>query len=211
MVTSSTHSSALYAVSLQIDPEFEELADGIHLVAIAESTLANQGLAEGALTIVLTDDSHVSELNSNFRNIDGPTDVLSFPNHDFQPVHSTTSDKLTSSRHDDVPDDVPNKARDDAPAAIQMPSGRSTAGNAPQELILPDELAAEGDAYLGDIIIAVPYTRRQAEALGRTLSQELALLVVHGVLHLLGYDHATEEDEAGMWAIQQEILGAGGS
>jgi probable rRNA maturation factor len=52
----------------------------------------------------------------------------------------------------------------------------------------------------------VPFTRRQAETHGRTLGDELRLLVVHGVLHLLGYDHASLDDEARMWARQDAIL-----
>jgi probable rRNA maturation factor len=60
--------------------------------------------------------------------------------------------------------------------------------------------------YLGDIVIACPYAARQAAALDRTLREELRLLVVHGVLHLLGYDHASAEEEAAMWARQRAIL-----
>ncbi len=66
--------------------------------------------------------------------------------------------------------------------------------------------APEALPYLGDIVIATPYSQRQALELGRSLRDELRLLVVHGVLHLLGYDHATPEEEAQMWARQDEIL-----
>jgi len=67
--------------------------------------------------------------------------------------------------------------------------------------------APEAAAYLGDIIIALPFTRRQAVGLGRPLADELRLLAVHGTLHLLGYDHAEPDEEAAMWARQEEILG----
>ena len=66
--------------------------------------------------------------------------------------------------------------------------------------------APEMAAYLGDIVIALPFTRRQAAALNRPLIDELRLLAVHGVLHLLGYDHAEPEEEAIMWAKQDAIL-----
>jgi probable rRNA maturation factor len=66
--------------------------------------------------------------------------------------------------------------------------------------------APEMAAYLGDIVIALPFTRRQAAALNRTLIAELRLLAVHGVLHLLGYDHAEPEEEVIMWAKQDAIL-----
>jgi probable rRNA maturation factor len=62
------------------------------------------------------------------------------------------------------------------------------------------------DAYLGDIIIALPYTQRQAERIGKPLRDELRLLAIHGTLHLLGYDHAAPDEEAAMWAKQDAIL-----
>ena len=67
-------------------------------------------------------------------------------------------------------------------------------------------MAPEMACYLGDIVIALPFTRRQAAAFNRTLIDELRLLAVHGILHLLGYDHAEPEEEAIMWAKQDAIL-----
>jgi probable rRNA maturation factor len=66
--------------------------------------------------------------------------------------------------------------------------------------------APEMANYLGDIVIALPFTRRQAAALNRPLTDELRLLAVHGTLHLLGYDHAEPGEEAIMWAKQDAIL-----
>ncbi len=66
--------------------------------------------------------------------------------------------------------------------------------------------APEMANYLGDIVIALPFTRRQAAALNRPLLDELRLLSVHGALHLLGYDHAEPGEEAIMWAKQDAIL-----
>ena len=62
--------------------------------------------------------------------------------------------------------------------------------------------------YLGDVVISIDRARVQAEAAGGTLAQELQLLVVHGVLHLLGLDHQDEADKATMWAAQGKILAA---
>ncbi|MYC97187.1 MAG: rRNA maturation RNase YbeY [Caldilineaceae bacterium SB0661_bin_32] len=70
----------------------------------------------------------------------------------------------------------------------------------------PDALAAELDADLGDLVLAFPYASRQAIQHGHTLASELQLLVVHGTLHLLGYDHDTETRQAEMWRKQTEIL-----
>lgn len=60
--------------------------------------------------------------------------------------------------------------------------------------------------YLGDIIISFPQARKQAEARQGTPLSEVQLLIVHGVLHLLGYDHADEEEKATMWKEQTNIL-----
>jgi probable rRNA maturation factor len=60
--------------------------------------------------------------------------------------------------------------------------------------------------YLGDILISVPRARRQARASGHSLGEELQLLVVHGVLHLLGYDHAGARGKKRMWAAQAQAL-----
>ena len=66
--------------------------------------------------------------------------------------------------------------------------------------------APEAEAYLGDIIISFPMAASQAETAGHSVANELCLLAVHGVLHLLGYDHATAEEEAAMWAVQDAVL-----
>ena len=63
-----------------------------------------------------------------------------------------------------------------------------------------------GGRYLGDILISVPYARKSAHNAGHPLEAELQLLVVHGVLHLLGHDHARPREKARMWKAQREIL-----
>jgi probable rRNA maturation factor len=70
-----------------------------------------------------------------------------------------------------------------------------------------DELDLDtGNRYLGDVIISYPQAEAQSQAEGHTTAEELQLLVVHGVLHLLGYDHADEEQKKQMWSAQSEIL-----
>jgi probable rRNA maturation factor len=63
-----------------------------------------------------------------------------------------------------------------------------------------------GKSYLGDIVIS--YTRAvvQASDHGHSTEDELTLLTIHGVLHLLGYDHGNEDEKKRMWKIQQELL-----
>lgn len=62
------------------------------------------------------------------------------------------------------------------------------------------------ETYLGDVAIAVPVAAAQAAAGGHDLLHEMGLLAVHGVLHLLGYDHAMPEEQAEMWQVQDGIL-----
>jgi probable rRNA maturation factor len=105
---------------------------------------------DSELSIILTDDARLHELNLNYLGIDAPTDVLSFP--------ASETDPETGAR------------------------------------------------YIGDILISVPRAQTQAEAAGHSLESEVQLLVVHGVLHLIGHDHAEAEEKARMWKAQAEIL-----
>ena len=63
-----------------------------------------------------------------------------------------------------------------------------------------------GARYIGDILISVPYAAKGAKQAGNSLEAELQLLVVHGVLHLLGHDHAKPKEKTKMWKAQSEIL-----
>ncbi|GAB4478464.1 MAG: rRNA maturation RNase YbeY [Anaerolineales bacterium] len=117
----------------------------------ARSTLAAiPSQPKGDLTLVLCDDAQIRLLNQQFRNLDSPTDVLSFAIDEINPQ-----------------------------------SGRK---------------------YLGDVVISLERAREQAMAAAHPLEAELALLTVHGVLHLCGYDHATAEEKAQMWKMQNDIL-----
>lgn len=66
--------------------------------------------------------------------------------------------------------------------------------------------ADEASVYLGDIIISLMRARAQAKSGGHSLADELRLLVIHGVLHLLGQDHDTLAGKKHMWAVQAKAL-----
>jgi probable rRNA maturation factor len=118
----------------------------------AEESLKHvrQGNAQVEVTIVLTDDERIRELNRQFLGFDTPTDVLAFPSEDTDPDTASL--------------------------------------------------------YLGDIVVSYPQATLQANQGGHSVQAELQLLVVHGMLHLLGYDHAEERQKTAMWAEQQKIL-----
>lgn len=63
------------------------------------------------------------------------------------------------------------------------------------------------EGTLGDIVLCPAVARRQAAAAGHAPGRELLLLTVHGVLHLLGFDHAEPDDEREMFALQERLLG----
>ena len=77
-----------------------------------------------------------------------------------------------------------------------------------------DEDTGEGDIFppteeeapVGEIVISYPQAARQARDGKRVIKAEMALLIVHGVLHLLGYDHADAQEESRMWAKQDQVL-----
>ncbi len=68
-------------------------------------------------------------------------------------------------------------------------------------IVSPDE-----DGYAGEVIVSYPQCQRQASAQGHPVQEELALLITHGVLHLLGYDHGDLREEAAMQALEKEAL-----
>lgn len=76
-----------------------------------------------------------------------------------------------------------------------------------------DELVprASEPGVLGDIAVCIPVAERQAQTQGRSLCAEIGFLVTHGTLHLLGYDHATEEEYRVMFALQDSLLESWGS
>ena len=68
------------------------------------------------------------------------------------------------------------------------------------------ETGAVGRVILGDVVISLPQARRQAKQAGKTVKAETAMLLVHGILHLLGYDHGTRREEKRMFALQECIV-----
>ena len=65
---------------------------------------------------------------------------------------------------------------------------------------------SDEDGELGDILISLPKAIDQAEEYGHSLKRELSFLLCHGILHCMGYDHMTKEEETVMFNLQDEIL-----
>lgn len=126
-----------------------------------------EGLQNFEVQIILADNDFIHQLNRDYRQVDAPTDVISFPANDLE-----------------------------KPLAEALQEG------------LQPEMSEYGDAiFLGEIYISVDRAQEQAEEYGNTLEEELCFLTVHGMLHLMGYDHIEAADEQIMRAKQREILG----
>jgi probable rRNA maturation factor len=101
-----------------------------------------------------------------------------------------------------VTDDEAVRALNRDYLGIDAPTDVLSFGGGSPDFVNPPD----AEAYLGDLVIAYPQASAQASAAGHTIEAELALLVVHGVLHLLGYDHVRSKDKAAMWGRQSDIL-----
>jgi len=96
----------------------------------------------------------------------------------------------------------------DAEGIRQLNRDYAHADHATDVLSFPSggRLSTTDDVYFGDIAIALPIAAAQAQAEGHDLPAELALLTVHGVLHLLGHDHDRPSSQVAMWDLQDRIL-----
>lgn len=118
---------------------------------VADKILRALGKDKEALSLLFVNDPAIRRLNRQYRKIDTPTDVLSFP--------------------------------------------------------LNHQRVRYGSPLLGDIVISVETARRQARELGHILERELTFLLIHGILHLLGWDHERSPQEARrMYKKQRELL-----
>jgi len=143
--------------------------------------------ARGAVGIALVSDARVRALNREYRGHDYPTDVLSFP-------------ASGSPRPPPSPASLQGGERRDGgkPRVFHL---RQRSGTTRSRADVPD-------AYLGDIVIARGVARRQAHAAGHDEPTELRVLSLHGLLHLLGYDH--ERDGGTMARVERRLRRKGG-
>jgi probable rRNA maturation factor len=129
------------------------------LTELVEKVLSAHEKSEVEAGIILTDEKTIHQLNRDYRQVDAPTDVLSF-------------------------------------ALSEGDEER------PQAEFLPE--------LLGDVIICIPRAKEQAIEFGHAFEREVLYLAVHGVLHLLGYDHQTAEEQQAMRAEEERFLTAEG-
>lgn len=139
-----------YPEELSFPAEIEE-----NVRAAAEKVGELYGVENGEVSVTLTNNDYIHQLNRKYRQIDRPTDVLSFA--------------LNESEEPDIE-------------------------NGPDINVL------------GDIILSVERAEEQAADYGHSLRREIAFLTVHGMLHLLGYDHMEEADRLEMETEQRYVM-----
>lgn len=160
-------------------------ADVIDLIQRAVRTVLQQeGAVPCEVSVYLTDDREIQALNAAYRNKDVPTDVLSFPLID-------DGDQLFAAASS-----ADNAATDtDTDIDIDIDTDVTSAGRSMPLL-------------LGDVVISVERAAQQAREYGHHFNREIAFLAVHGTLHLLGYDHQTEEERRQMREREEMALEA---
>jgi len=131
----------------------QELKDTLRTVAKTSLLRAGRG-THYEISLTLVDDPVIHQLNKQYRDVDQPTDVLSFAFEEGGALASPVS-------------------------------------------VLP---------MLGEIIISAERAKEQAQTYGHSFRREMAFLMAHGMLHLLGYDHQTEEERKVMEGLQRQIL-----
>ena len=146
-------------ITINVEPETLELDEEIkHEIIRAVETMGDlYDAANCEVSITVTDDQRIHDLNRQYRGIDRPTDVLSF-----------------AFNESDEP-----------------------------EIIFDDEDHID---TLGDIIVSIDRARAQAVEYGHSFKREIIFLIVHGMLHLLGYDHMEELERREMEAEQKFVM-----
>lgn len=165
----------------------EHVLDSCGVELVVKNTLQAAGVTEPAiLTLLITSDDAIRDLNRQYRQQDKATDVLSFPLLD-KPLVNAPADQLWMTPEGEEED----RAAQEGSRPVFM---------------TPPELPTN----LGDIVISWPTVLRQASEAGHSPTYELLYLISHGVLHLIGYDDQSEAGYSAMVNIQQSVLEAMG-
>ena len=129
-------------INISIDKEFKKQVKSVWLKNLARQIqIAEKVSTKSEMTLVITGDEKIHELNLKYLAEDRPTDVLSFPM---------------------------NELHNSEPAFVNI---------------------SDGKLHLGDVVISYPTAARQAEEHHHSVNREIAILLIHGILHLLGHDH----------------------
>ncbi|HMA34545.1 MAG TPA: rRNA maturation RNase YbeY [Chloroflexia bacterium] len=207
-----------YWISVQLAPAYSAGLDADRLHTLAVFTLIAEGHQEALeLGITITDDQEIQALNKQYLDHDYPTDVLSFgagtapvaptpPAPDEEEPEGVEQDTVAATDYvaegyegDDVPDGA-TAPLDEADTTEGTDS--DTAQASAVQFVTPPGWPV----YLGDVVISYETAAAQAAEYGHDAAGEIDVLLVHGLLHLLGYDDHDPGDRARMHARQDAIL-----
>jgi probable rRNA maturation factor len=135
-------------------------------------------LGPRSLTVALVTDAQIARWNRAYRGKNRPTDVLSFPTDVSQAEPATT-----------------RKHRQPRPARRTRATGHSASSASSGAASRAASASENLREYLGDIAIAPAAARRNAQRFGCAFDHEMRILILHGILHLLGYDHETDSGQ----------------
>lgn len=139
-------------MSIGIFNKTEEKIDKSFVRKVVKHTLKKMEAEKSEVNIIFVGLEEIHEINKTYRNVDRPTDVISFALED------------------------------------------------------TEDVTVYEERVLGDIYICLDKVHEQAKEYGHTEIREMVFLIVHGLLHLLGYDHMIKEEEKIMFGLQEEIL-----
>lgn len=163
---------------------------------VARHVLGVEGVALAVeVEVVLADAPTVQRLNRLYRGRDEPTDVLSFAAH--EPPSQSAPASLKPGERDER---HPEPASPELGRRVEGPSG------SPSAFAFVDP--PDAPPTLGEVIVCLPVAEAQAAAAGHPLAGAVAHLVVHGLLHLLAYDHEEAADATLMQAREDDLLSA---
>ncbi len=176
----------MISIDCDIASAYEGAISPEQVVAAALAALQAEGLdtQEIGVSIAITDDEEVRDLNRNFRGVDHTTDVLSFSAEeepDFEEYVDTDVLNEEATDEDEIDD-----------------------GATPRFIIPPEYAEVNPVRYLGDIVISFPQAERQSAEFNNSPAREVQELVIHGIFHLLGYDHEAADQREVMRANEEK-------
>lgn len=192
----------MITVNCDINDEYVQAIEQQPLVQAATAALQAEGLDTQHIevSVAITDDDEVQHLNKEYRGKDSTTDVLSFAAEE----DPDFTDYITLNMDEGEADFDDEDGADNGEADEYDEDDEGEADNSAPHFVVPPEYREVNPArYLGDIVISYPQAARQAADFNNSINREVQELVIHGVFHLLGYDHE-EADEREIMRAKEE-------
>jgi probable rRNA maturation factor len=195
-------------MNVQINDEVgQDTLSAEEIVRLVTYVLSEEGLPddyEVSVSFVSVDEIH--RLNREYRGIDRPTDVLSFnidDPEDEDDVYLEVEDDLQG---EDIPDGIADDEGEGDPDGNLEPEAEGDGDGALGDSDELDECGELDERMLGDVILCPEVILGQAPGFGNSAADEMRLLLVHGCLHLMGYDHETPDEAEEMEARERAYL-----